>query len=114
MVNSDTEGETLAVFARIVLNLRRFLLPYLTLLMSMYLLEVSLTTKNLLQPMIRGKFITFKYTMVRALTPILVLKPLDLLSSKVLGWTEQRGTMKLSLAVGLILSMISLVMRLGM
>ena len=114
MVNSDTEGETLTVFARMVLNLRRFLLPYLTLLMSMYFLEVSLTTKNLLQPMIRGKFIILKHVMIRALTPILVLKPLDLLSSKVLGWTEQRGTLKLSLAVGLILSMISLVLRLRM
>ena len=105
--SAGTGGETLTVFARMVVYLRRFLLPYLTLLMSMYFLEVSITAKNVLQPILRGKFI-------RALTPLLVLKPLDLLASKVLGWPEQSGTTKLSLAVGLVLSVISLVLRLRM
>ena len=112
--SADTGGEPLTVFARMVVYLRRFMMPYLTLLMSIYFLEVSITTKNVLQPILRGKFIILKYTVIRALTPILVLKQLDLLASKVLGWPEQSGTAKLSLAVGLVLSMISLLLRLRM
>jgi len=81
----------------------------MTLLLSVYLLEVSITAKNILQPMLRGKFIISKYMMIRVLTPMLSLKPLELLASK-LGW-DKNGTTKLAFAVGLVLSTISLVLQ---
>jgi len=108
--SSDIGGETATVFAKMLVNLRRFLLPYMTLLLSVYLLEVSITAKNVLQPILRGKFIISKYMMIRVLAPMLALKPLELLASK-LGWSDKNGTTKLTFAVGLVLSTISLVLQ---
>ncbi|KAK1736483.1 hypothetical protein QTG54_013083 [Skeletonema marinoi] len=108
--SADIGGETATVFARMLVNLRRFLLPYMTLLLSVYLLEVSITAKNILQPMLRGKFIISKYMMIRVLAPMLALKPLEFFASK-LGWGDKNGTTKLTFAVGLVLSTISLVLQ---
>ncbi len=110
--SEDIGGETLTVFARMIINLRRFLLPYLTLLMSIYFLEVSVTAKNMLRPILRSKLIISKYMMIRVLAlPMLALKPLDLLASKVLGWSDKNGLTKLTFAVGLVLSTFALILQ---
>jgi len=110
--SADTGGDNVTVFARIIINLRRFLLPYLTLLLSIYFLEVSITAKNMMRPILRGKLITSKYMMIRVLAlPMLALKPLDLSASKVLGWSDKNGTTKLTFALGLVLSMFALILQ---
>lgn len=107
----ETATQHATLLSRMIVNIRRFLLPYLALLLSIHFLEASITAKNMLQPILRGKLILSKYTIIRVLAPILALKPLDLLASKFLGWSDKDGTTKLAFAVGLVLSTVSLVLQ---
>ncbi len=110
--SADAGGETLTVFARMIINVRRFLLPYLTLLLSIYFLEASITAKNMMRPILRGKLIISKYMLIRVLAlPMLALKPLDLLASKVPRWSDKNGTTKLAVAVGLVFSALALILQ---
>lgn len=106
--------ETSSGLVRMVVNLQRFgrfLVPYLTLLLSIHFLEASITAKNMFQPILRGKLMISKYIMIRLFAPLVALKLLDFLASKLLGWSDKNGTTKLTFAVGLVLSTISLVLR---
>jgi len=103
-------GETATLLSRMIVIVRRFLLPYLTLLLSIHFLEASITAKNILQPILRGKLMS-KYMMIKILAPMLALKPLDMLASKIIGWSEKNRTTKLAFAVGLMVSAISLVLH---
>jgi hypothetical protein len=90
-----------------ILTLRRVLIPYVTLLVSIHLLETSLSAKNIL----RGKLMISKYNMmVKVLAPLLVMKPLDFLATKLFRSDKDRTT-KLSTGIGLVLSAVSLVLR---
>jgi hypothetical protein len=103
-------GETATLLSRMIVIVRRFLLPYLTLLLSIHFLEASITAKNILQPILRGKLMS-KYMMIKILAPMLALKPLDMLASKIIGWSDKNRTTKLAFAVGLMVSAISLVLH---
>ena len=106
----DNIRDSATVVARMAVTLRRLLLPYLTLLMSTQLLEASLTAKSMLPPILSRKLLS-KYMLMRILLPIIALKPLDLLAWKVLGAEDKYRTMKLTFGVGLMMSVVSLVLR---
>lgn len=101
-------GDASTALAKMILTLRRVLIPYVTLLLSIHLLETSLSAKNIL----RGKLMITKYKMiVKVLAPLLVMKPLDFLATKLFRPADKDRTTKLSIGIGLILSAISLVLR---
>ncbi len=112
--NSNPKGSTSAdlgdastALVKMILTLRRVLIPYVTLLLSIHLLETSLSATNIL----RGKLMITKYNMmVKVLAPLLVMKPLDFLATKLFRSDKDR-TSKLSIGIGLILSAVSLVLR---
>ena len=105
--SADYLGDASTALAKLVLTLRRVLIPYMTLLLSIHLLETSLSAKNIL----RGKLLITKYNMmVKILAPLLVMKPLDFLATKLFRSDKDRAT-KLSIGIGLMLSAVSLVLR---
>lgn len=106
--NNIRNGVT--AIARMIVTLRRLLLPYLTLLVSAELLEASLTARSILSPILSRKLLS-KYMLIRILIPIIALKPLDLLASKVFGIEDKYRTTKLTVGVGLVMSVFSLVLR---
>ena len=112
--NSNPKGSTAdlgnssTALVKMILTLRRVLIPYVTLLLSIHLLETSLSAKNLL----RGKLMITKYNMmVKVLAPLLVMKPLDFLATKLFRSADKDRTTKLSIGIGLVLSAVSLVLR---
>lgn len=104
---SSDLGDASTALVKMILTLRRVLIPYVTLLVSIHLLETSLSAKNIL----RGKLLISKYNMmVKVLAPLLVMKPLDFLATKLFRSDKDRTT-KLSTGIGLVLSAVSLVLR---
>lgn len=106
--STDRGGEMMTLlFLKMVVGLRRYLLPYVTLLLSIHFFEASLRAESILQPMLCGKL---THMMIRVFAPLLALKPLDSMSTKLLG-ANKNGTTKLTCIIGLVLSAASLVLR---
>ena len=106
--SADHLGDASTALVKMILTLRRVLIPYMTLLLSIHLLETSLSAKNLL----RGKLMISKYNMMaKVLAPLLMIKPLDFLATKLFPSADKDRTTKLSIGIGLVLSAVSLVLR---
>ena len=101
--SADHLGDASTALAKLVLTLRRVLIPYVTLLLSIHLLETSLSAKNIL----RGKLMISKFNIM----VMVAMKPLDFLATKLFRSADKDRTTKLSIGIGLILSAVSLVLR---